>query len=208
MKTGKDILKPIAIVMLAVSTLFPTSCSDRQSEIIGDMVFRQPDKAAMHLNAIDTERLDADSKALYNLNRILLLEEEWHQQHADTMVHISASDYGWSFKRESTYIKGDLDKIRDSLATSASILQAYRYFEEKSVGGVSDNSFDLQCFGRLCYTLGHYYTDNNTTLQADQLYLLAIHCAETSQDYETAFRAYHQFAVHLQHKHTAAHTEV
>lgn len=208
MKTRKDIHQTISLMMMALSMLFQISCRDQQSEAVEEMVFSHTDKAAEHLSAIDTTRLDAESRMIYNLNRILLLEEQWQMQQADTLPHTFVSDDGWKFKRESTYKKGVLDKTRDSLATSSSTLQTYHYFEEKSIGGVSDNRIDLRRFGRLCYSLGHYYTDNSTPIQADQLYLTAIHCAETAHDYETAFRAYHQFAGHLQHHHTAAHNEV
>ena len=206
MMTRKQQLKTIAMLFPIVGIALLSACTKRELILAERLAMEHPDSAAAYLATIDTTHLKENERALYTLTRGLVLEEKWQRAHADTAVCLSDNEETWEFKRETKQSKGQVDEELDSMMADSSLLCAYYYYKEKSMGGVTDDEEDLRRFGRICYVLSRHYQDNDTLLQADQLFLLAIHCAEACGDNETAYRAYHLWGRHLLYVHGFANT--
>ena len=206
MMLRKKCFKTLVMLLSLVSIICLSACTERKARMAELLAMENPDSAASYLTTVDTTRMEEGERALYTLTRALVLEEKWQRTHADTAVCLHDNEDDWSFTRKSSEEKGALDKELDSMMADSSLLRAYRYYEEKSMGGVTDDDEDLRRFGRICYVLSRQYQDNDTLLQADQLFLLAIHCAEACGDNETTYRAYHLWGRHLMYVHGFANT--
>lgn len=152
---------------------------------VEDMVFADVDSTGRLLAKVDTSRLTEHSQMLYNLMLALVHEEQWQLHYADTTSCLSSGSM-WSFKRETTHRKSD-DK---PLLGDSTLLRVYQYFEHASLGGTADDKVDLRRFGRICYAMSRNDNEKVPLLNADKLLHMAIHCAEASEDYALAFRAY------------------
>lgn len=200
----------VAMMLTCLCAIIFSACSRKQSRLLNEaelLALDAPDSAATLLEEVDTANLDEADFMLYALTRALVLEEQWQRAHADTAVCLGDYEETWEFKRETMSSKGRLDEELDSMMADSSLLRAYHYYSEKSVGGVTNDEEDLRRFGRICYVLSRHHGENDSLLQKDQLYLLAIHCAEACGDSETAHRAYQQLGRHLQYAHHAANNE-
>ena len=197
-------VKTIAMLCSIVGIVLLSACTKRELLLAERLAMEHPDSAAVCLATIDTTHLGESERALYTLTRGLVLEEKWQRAHADTAVCLSDNEETWEFKRETLQSRGRIDEELDSMMADSSLLRAYHYYNEKSVSGVTDNEEYLRRFGRICYVLSRHYEENDSLLQKDQLYLLAIHCAEACGDSETAYRAYQQLGRHLQYAHNYA----
>lgn len=202
MMTRRKSFETLTMLLVAIGIISLAACTEKGSHVAELLAMEYPDSAAHYLATVDTTRMKEGERALYTLTRALVLEEKWQQEHADTAVCLHDNEDDWSFKRKSSQEKGMLDEELDSMMADSSLLRAYYYYEEKSMGGVTDDEEDLRRFGRICYVLSRQYQDNDTLLQADQLFLLAIHCAEACGDDETAYRAYHLWGRHLLYVHS------
>ena len=201
MTNRRKCFKNVVMLLSLVGIICLSACAERKAHRAELLAMEYPDSAAAYLATVDTTRMKEGERALYTLTRALVLEEKWQQEHADTAVCLHDNEDDWSFKRKSSQEKGTLDEELDGMMADSSLLRAYYYYEEKSMGGVTDDEEDLRRFGRICYVLSRQYQDNDTLLQADQLFLLAIHCAEACGDDETAYRAYHLWGRHLLYVH-------
>ena len=189
----------VVAVLAGIGSLL-SACGERQSQRIAEaeqLALANPDSAAALLADVDTSRLNERTKALYVLTRMLVLEEQWQRRYADTAVCLFDGEEDWSFRRATNFQADSLDEAIDNHISAPALMRAYIYYDNISVGGVTRRETDLRRFGRLCYALSRHHGDNDTLLQADQLYLLAIHCAEACHDHATAYRAYHQLSRHL-----------
>ena len=207
----KTLLMMAILMLTSIGSTFFSACRGRQSHLLGEaerLALGDPDSAATLLAEVDTAKLDESDGALYALTRMLILEEQWQRHHADTTLCMLETDEEWLFNRESSTMRDSLDEIIDRLMADSALLRAYHYYYDKSIGGVTNNKTDLRHFGRVCYALSRHYDDSDTLLQADQLFHLAIHCAEASGDYATAFRAYHQWGVHQVSHHPLANNDI
>lgn len=179
-----------------------SSCSGRQTRLLNQaesLALDYPDSAAALLTQVDTARLNKADRALYDLTRALIYEELWQRRYGDTASCLTATETDWTFRREMTY------NVARPFATDAALYRAFLYYERASLGGTVGGELKsltpkdrtaLRRFGRLCYALSRHFEDSDTLLQADQLFHLAIHCAEATNDYATAFRAYDMLARH------------
>ncbi len=154
-----------------------------------DMVFTDADSAARLLAQVDTTRLTEDSRMLFDLTRALVYEERWYLSHADTASCLSADEWTWSFNREMAIEESDDHAAPDDSA----LLRVYRYYEEESLGGTIDDEDALRRFGRICFVLSRRHNDSIVPMQINQLFHLAIHCAEATNDHALAYRAYDKF---------------
>ena len=150
-----------------------------------DMVFTDVDSTGRLLAKVDTSRLTEHSQMLYDLMRALVHKERLHLRYADTASCLSSGSM-WSFKRETTHRKSD-DK---PLLGDSTLLRVYQYFERASLGGTADDKVDLRRFGRICYAMSRNDNEKVPLQNASKLLHMAIHCAEASEDYALAFRAY------------------
>ena len=154
-----------------------------------NIVFADADSTERLLEQIDTMRLTESSRMLYDLLRALVYEERWYLRNADTTSCLSSDAETWNFKRKS-YIQ---DKDDQAVPDDSCRLRIYHYYEEKSLGGTSDDADDLRRFGRICFALSRRQNDSIVPVQINRLFLLAIHCAETTEDHALAYRAYDKF---------------
>ena len=160
-----------------------------------DMVFTDADSAERLLVQVDTTRLMESSQMLYDLLRALINEERWYLNHADTTSCLSADAETWNFKRETDNQNAD-DQAYPDVNT---LLRVFHYYEHVSLGGTSDDKEDLRRFGRICFVLTRQPSENILPLQKNQLFHLAIHCAECTEDHALAYRAYDRYADYLPH---------
>ena len=191
-------------MLIGISTIFFFACKGRETQLLEKaelIALDNPDSATILLEQVDTARLNENDRALYALTQALILEEQWQRAHADTTACLFESEFDWTFFR-------DRSLKRDSIMSSSHILRAYLYYNEKSLGGVSENVVDLRRFGRICYALSRHYEDSDSLLQADKLFHLAIHCAEASGDHAAAYRAYHQLGLHQVLAHSNANHDI
>ena len=201
----------VVLILTGIGTTFFSACRGRQSLLLDEaelLALDDPDSAATLLAEVDAVQLHESDGALYALTRMLILEEQWQRHHADTVLCMLETDEEWVFKRENSILRDSLDDTIDSLMADSTLLHAYNYYNERSIGGVTKNKTDLRRFGRICYALSRHYDDSDSLLQADQLFHLAIHCAEVSGDYATAFRAYHQWGVHQVNHHPLTYNDI
>ena len=159
-----------------------------------NMVFTDAASAARLLAQVDTARLTDSSSMLYDLMLALVHEEQWYIDNADTASCLTASQT-WSFNRDNATQKADDRKFPDDDA----LLRVYHYYEHTSLGGTSDDREALRRFGRICFVLSRHPNESILPLQTSQLFHLAIHCAETTDDHALAYRAYDRFADYLPH---------
>jgi hypothetical protein len=183
--------------------VFFVSCGGRQSRLLSSaeaLALEHPDSAATLLAQVDTTHLTTGRRALYDLTRALIHEEQWQRRHADTATCLHVYETTWEFKRKVAY------ETSRPFAIDAALHRAYLYYEHASFGGtIGENrkslsqkdKTSLRRFGRLCYALSRHFSDSDTLLQADQLFHLAIHCAERSDDHATALRAYDMLGRHF-----------
>ena len=143
-----------------------------------NMVFTDVDSTERLLAQVDTTRLTESSKMLYDLLRALVNEERWYLNHADTASCLSSDAEAWNFKREADNQEADNQALLDD----AALMRVFHYYEQASLGGTSDDNDALCRFGRMCFVLTRQPSDNILPLQKNQLFHLAIHCAETTED--------------------------
>ena len=160
-----------------------------------NMVFTDVDSTERMLAQVDTTRLTDSSQMLYDLLRALVNEERWYLNHADTASCLSSDAEAWNFKREADNQEADNQALLDD----AALMHVFHYYEQASLGGTSDDNDALCRFGRICFVLTRQPSDNILPLQKNQLFHLAIHCAETTGDHALAYRAYDRFADYLPH---------
>ena len=160
-----------------------------------DMIFTDADSTERLLVQVDTTRLSENSRMLYDLMQALVHEERWHLNHADTTCCLSADTETWNFKREMDKQNADDQALPDV----NTLMRVFHYYEHVSLGGTSDDKDDLRRFGRICFVLTRQPSENILPLQKNQLFHLAIHCAETTEDHALAYRAYDRFADYLPH---------
>ena len=198
----------IAVLVLALAGSIGWSLRDLPQKRLltsaEDIVFTDVDSAARALERVDTTILTESAQMRYDLMRAFIHEERWYLAYADTVSCLSSVDSTilvseqsakpqpvaspvWKLKR-TTYIKEADDKAL--LPDSSTLMRVYRYYERESLGGTADDKQALQRYGRICYTLSRHNKKETSTLSADKLLHLAIHCAEASDDHALAFRAY------------------
>ena len=164
-----------------------------------NVVFADADSAAALLARVDTTRLTASSLMLYDLLRAMVYEERWYLRHADTTVCLTSDAETWNFNRQSDDRKPD-----DALTPDdSSRLRVFHYYEELSLGGTTDDEDALRRFGRACFVLSRRQNDSIVPMQVNQLFHLAIHCAETTGDHALAYRAYDKYFNRLPFHNTA-----
>ena len=159
------------------------------------IAFTDVDGTERLLAQVDTTRLTESSQMLYNLLRALVNEERWYLNHADTASCLSSDAETWNFKREADNQEAETQAFLDD----ANLMRVFHYYEHVSLGGTSDDKDDLRRFGRICFVLTRQPSENILPLQKNQLFHLAIHCAETTEDHALAYRAYDRFADYLPH---------
>ncbi len=164
-----------------------------------NVVFADADSAAALLARVDTTRLTASSLMLYDLLRAMVYEERWYLRHADTTVCLTSDAETWNFNRQSDDRKSD-----DALTPDdSSRLRMFHYYKELSLGGTTDDEDALRRFGRACFVLSRRQNDSIVPMQVNQLFHLAIHCAETTGDHALAYRAYDKYFNRLPFHNTA-----
>ena len=154
-----------------------------------NIVFADADSTERLLEQVDTARLTESSRMLYDLLRALVYEERWYLLRADTASCLSSDAEAWTFARQSD----DQNKDGQAVPDDSCRLRIYRYYEEKSLGGTAGDADDLRRFGRVCFALSRRQNDSIVPVQVNQLFLLAIHCAETTEDHALAYRAYDKY---------------
>lgn len=191
-----------------------SSCLGRQTRLLNkaeSLALDYPDSAAALLAQVDTLRLMKTERPLYDLTRALIYEEEWQRRYADTASCLTATETDWTFRREMAY------DIAHPFATDVALYRAYLFYERACFGGTVGGELKpltpkdktaLRRFGRLCYALSRHFNDNDTLLQADQLFHLAIHCAEATADHATAYRAYDKLGLHASYSHNDVNTQL
>ena len=159
-----------------------------------DIVFTDADSAKRILERVDTTRLTESSQMLYDLLRAMVHEEQWYVQHSDTASCLSSDAEYWNFKREA----GHQEASHQAFPDDSTLSRVYRYYEEESLGGASDDQDALRHFGRICFVLSRHQGEKALPSQAQvkKFFHLAIHCAETAEDHSLAYRAYDKFASH------------
>ena len=164
-----------------------------------NIVFADADSTERLLEQVDTTRLTESSRMLYDLLRALVYEERWYLLRADTASCLSADAEAWTFARQSD----DQNKDGQTVPDDSCRLRIYRYYEEKSLGGTAGDADDLRRFGRICFALSRRQNDSIVPMQINRLFLLAIHCAETTEDHALAYRAYDKYFNRLPFHNTA-----
>jgi len=164
-----------------------------------DVVFADADSAAALLARVDTTRLTESSLMLYDLLRAMVYEERWYLRHADTTACLSSDAETWNFNRQSD--DGKLDGVLTP--DDSSRLRVFNYYQEESLGGTTDDEDALRRFGRACFVLSRRQNDSIVPMQVNQLFHLAIHCAETTGDHALAYRAYDKYFNRLPFHNTA-----
>lgn len=154
-----------------------------------NIVFADADSTERLLDQVDTTRLTESSRMLYYLLRALVYEERWYLLRADTASCLSSDAETWTFARQSD----SRDKDGQAVPDDSCRLRIYRYYEEKSLGGTAGDADDLRRFGRVCFALSRRQNDSIVPMQINRLFLLAIHCAETTEDHALAYRAYDKY---------------
>ena len=154
-----------------------------------NVVFADADSAAALLARVDTTRLTASSLMLYDLLRAMVYEERWYLRHTDTTVCLTSDAETWNFNRQSD------DRKSDDVLTpdDSSRLRVFHYYKEQSLGGTTDDEDALRRFGRICFVVSRRQNDSIVPMQISQLFHLAIHCAEATNDHALAYRAYDKF---------------
>ena len=162
-----------------------------------NVVFADADSAAALLARVDTTRLTASSLMLYDLLRAMVYEERWYLRHADTTVCLMSDAETWNFSRQSD------DRESDGVLTpdDSSRLRVFNYYKEQSLGGTTDDEDALRRFGRACFVLSRRQNDSIVPMQVNQLFHLAIHCAEATGDHALAYRAYDKFFNRMSFQH-------
>lgn len=155
-----------------------------------DIVFTDADSAKQILERVDTTRLTESSQMLYDLLRAMVHEEQWYAQHCDTGSCLSSDAEIWNFKREA----GRQEASHQAFPDDSTLSRVYRYYEEESLGGASDDQDALRHFGRICFVLSGHQGEKALPSQVSKFFHLAIHCAETAEDHSLAYRAYDKFA--------------
>ena len=164
-----------------------------------NIVFADADSTERLLEQVDTTRLTESSRMLYDLLRALVYEERWYLLRADTASCLSSDAEAWTFARQSD----DQNKDGQAVPDDSCRLRIYRYYEEKSLGGTAGDADDLRRFGRICFALSRRQNDSIVPMQINRLFLLAIHCAETTEDHALAYRAYDKYFNRLPFHNTA-----
>ena len=164
-----------------------------------NIVFADADSTERLLEQVDTTRLTESSRMLYDLLRALVYEERWYLLRADTASCLSSDAETWTFARQSD----DQNKDGQTVPDDSCRLRIYRYYEEKSLGGTAGDADDLRRFGRICFALSRRQNDSIVPMQINRLFLLAIHCAETTEDHALAYRAYDKYFNRLPFHNTA-----
>ena len=160
------------------------------------LVFIDADSTEHLLEQVDTTHLTESTQMLYDLMRALVHEEQWYLNHTDTTSCLWSDAETWNFKREADNQEVD----NQGFSNDSTLQRIFRYYEEASLGGTSDDNEALRRFGRICFVLSRHQGDNIRSMQANRLFHLAIHCAETSNDYALAYRVYDRFANHISYK--------
>ena len=163
------------------------------------LVFIDADSTEHLLEQVDTTHLTENTQMLYDLMRALVHEEQWYLNHTDTTSCLWSDAETWNFKREADNHKVD----NKGFLNDSTLQRMYRYYEETSLGGTSDDNEALRRFGRICFVLSRHQGEKIQSIQTNRLFHLAIHCAETSKDYALAYRVYDRFANHLSYKDAA-----
>ncbi len=164
-----------------------------------NIVFADADSTERLLEQVDTTRLTESSRMLYNLLRALVYEERWYLLRADTASCLSSDAEAWTFARQSD----DQNKDGQAVPDDSCRLRIYHYYDEKSLGGTAGDADDLRRFGRICFALSRRQNDSIVPMQINRLFLLAIHCAETTEDHALAYRAYDKYFNRLPFHNTA-----
>ena len=164
-----------------------------------NIVFADADSTERLLEQVDTTRLTESSRMLYDLLRALVYEERWYLLRADTASCLSSDAETWTFARRSD----SRDKDGQAVPDDSCRLRIYHYYEEKSLGGTAGDADDLRRFGRICFALSRRQNDSIVPMQINRLFLLAIHCAETTEDHALAYRAYDKYFNRLPFHNTA-----
>lgn len=154
-----------------------------------NIVFADADSTERLLEQVDTTRLTESSRMLYDLLRALVYEERWYLLRADTASCLSSDAETWTFARQSD----SRDKDGQAVPDDSCRLRIYHYYDEKSLGGTAGDADDLRRFGRICFALSRRQNDSIVPMQINRLFLLAIHCAETTEDHALAYRAYDKY---------------
>ena len=154
-----------------------------------NIVFADADSTERLLEQVDTTRLTESSRMLYDLLRALVYEERWYLLRADTASCLSSDAETWTFARKSD----SRDKDGQAVPDDSCRLRIYHYYDEKSLGGTAGDADDLRRFGRVCFALSRRQNDSIVPMQINRLFLLAIHCAETTEDHALAYRAYDKY---------------
>lgn len=159
-----------------------------------DIVFTDADSAKRILERVDTTRMTESSQMLYDLLRAMVHEEQWYVQHSDTASCLSSDAEYWNFKREA----GRQEASHQAFPDDSTLSRVYRYYEEESLGGASDDLDALRHFGRICFVLSRHQGEKALPSQAQvkKFFHLATHCAEMAEDHSLAYRAYDKFASH------------
>ena len=193
----------IAVLALALAVGTGWSLRDlpqkRLLQAAENIVFADADSTERLLEQVDTTRLTESSRMLYDLLRALVYEERWYLLRADTASCLSSDAEAWTFARQSD----DQNKDGQAVPDDSCRLRIYRYYEEKSLGGTAGDADDLRRFGRICFALSRRQNDSIVPVQINQLFLLAIHCAETTEDHALAYRAYDKYFNRLPFHNTA-----
>ena len=193
----------IAVLALALAVGTGWSLRDlpqkRLLRAAENIVFADADSTERLLEQVDTTRLTESSRMLYDLLRALVYEERWYLLRADTASCLSSDAETWTFARQSD----DQNKDGQAVPDDSCRLRIYRYYEEKSLGGTAGDADDLRRFGRICFALSRRQNDSIVPVQINQLFLLAIHCAETTEDHALAYRAYDKYFNRLPFHNTA-----
>ena len=164
-----------------------------------NIVFADADSTERLLEQVDTTRLTESSRMLYDLLRALVYEERWYLLRADTASCLSSDAETWTFARKSD----SRDKDGQAVPDDSCRLRIYHYYDEKSLGGTAGDADDLRRFGRICFALSRRQNDSIVPMQINRLFLLAIHCAETTEDHALAYRAYDKYFNRLPFHNTA-----
>lgn len=154
-----------------------------------EIVFADADSTARLLAQVDTTRLTESSQMLYDLLRAMVFEEQWYLRNADTASCLSSDAEKWRVKRE----KNTQEANEESCPDDSTLMRVYRYYEQESLGGTSDDKDALRRFGRICFVLSRHQRDKLQLTQTNRLSHLAIHCAEATADHALAYRAYNKF---------------
>ena len=196
------------LLLLLASSLLSAACSSRSERLVAEveaLAYTNLDSAARLLAQVDTSALSERARAHLALARALVHEEEWQHRFGDTAVCLAVTDTAWEFHRVvKNQLKSGLMYEDDTLFADSSLLRAYQYYYRESFCGTSDDKEVVRRFGRACYALSRRCTDTDSLLQFDMLIHQAIHAAEASEDWATAYRAYHRWSEHCYFAHGAS----